>query len=157
METLLIIVGAICIIGGLLGSFIPILPGTPVTYCGLLALQLAHQPFSATFMIVWALIVAAIMILDNVIPAYGTKRFGGSAYGIWGSIIGLVIGIFFFPPFGLIMGPLVGAFAGELLGGQSSDRAFKSALGSFAGLLVNTLMKVIASGIMGYYFFINAF
>lgn len=157
METIFIIVGALLIIVGIIGSFLPVLPGTPVTYCGLLVLQLATQPFSSTFLVLWAVIVAIIMVLDNVIPAYGTKKFGGSAYGIWGSISGLVIGIFFFPPFGLIVGPLAGAFAGELLGGQSSDRAFKSALGSFAGLLVNTLMKVIASGVMGYYFFVNAF
>lgn len=155
METLLVVAGVVCIIGGFLGSFVPILPGTPVTYIGLVALQLAHQPFSTIFLIVWAIIVASIMILDNIIPAYGTKKFGGSTYGIWGSIIGLIIGIFFFPPFGIIVGPLAGAFAGELLGGKSSDRALKSAVGSLAGLLVNTLMKVIASGVMGYYFFVN--
>lgn len=157
METILIIVGALLIAAGFVGSFLPVLPGAPVTYCGLLTLQLATQPFSTSFLVVWAILVAAIMILDNVIPAYGTKKFGGSAYGIWGSIIGLVIGIFFFPPFGIIFGPLAGAFAGELIGGKTSDRALKSALGSFAGLLVNTLMKVIASGVMGYYFFVNAF
>ncbi|MCW9708457.1 DUF456 domain-containing protein [Fodinibius salsisoli] len=155
METLLIIISGLCIVAGFLGSFIPILPGTPITYCGLLVLQLASQPFTTTFLVVWALIVAAIMVLDNIIPAYGTKKLGGSAYGVWGSIIGMIIGIFFFPPFGMIVGPLVGAFVGELIGGQSSDRAFKSALGSFAGLLTNTVIKVIASGIMAYYFIIS--
>jgi len=157
MEALLIIIGALFILAGLIGSFLPVVPGTPVAYCGLLILQLATQPFSATFLIVWVLIVAAIMILDNVIPAYGTKKFGGSPYGIWGSLLGMVVGIFFFPPLGIIVGPLIGAFVGELIGGRTSDRALKSALGSFAGLLVNTLMKVIASGIMGYYFVINVF
>jgi len=88
METILIILGALCILAGFIGSFLPIVPGTPVTYCGLLILQLTTQPFSATFLIVWALIVATIMILDNVIPAYGTKKFGGSPYGIWGSLLG---------------------------------------------------------------------
>lgn len=157
METLLLIVGGICIIAGFIGSFLPIVPGTPVTYCGLLILQLTTQPFSTTFMIVWVLIVAAIMILDNVIPAYGTKKFGGSAYGIWGSILGLILGIFLFTPFGMIIGPLAGAFVGELIGGKTSDRALKSAIGSFAGLLVNMLMKVIASGVMGYYFVVSIF
>lgn len=157
METILIVLGALLVIGGFAGSFLPVLPGTPVTFCGLLALQLATAPFSTSFLIIWVLIIAAIMILDNFIPAYGTKKFGGSAYGIWGSIIGMVIGIFFFPPFGMIAGPLVGAFVGELIGGKSSGRAVRSAIGSFAGLLVNTLLKVIASGIMGYYFFVNVF
>ncbi|PAU95324.1 hypothetical protein CK503_03780 [Aliifodinibius salipaludis] len=154
METVFIVIAALFVIAGLIGSFLPILPGTPVTYCGLLILQLTSQPFSTTFMIVWALIVASIMVLDNVIPAYGTKKFGGSAYGVWGSIAGMFLGLFF-APIGIILGPLVGAFLGELVGGKTSDRAFKSAIGSFAGLLVNTLMKVIASGVMGYYFLIH--
>ncbi|WP_441001105.1 DUF456 domain-containing protein [Fodinibius sp. SL11] len=157
METILLVVGSFLIFAGLIGSFLPVVPGTPVTYCGLLVLQIANQPFTTTFLVVWALIVVAIMILDNVIPAYGTKKFGGSLYGIWGSLLGMVIGIFFFPPFGIILGPLLGAFAGELIGGKTSDRALKSAIGSFAGLLVNTLMKVIASGVMAYYFVINTF
>lgn len=155
METILIIIAAALIVAGFIGSFLPVLPGTPVAYCGLLVLQIASQPFSTTFLIVWALIVAAIMILDNVIPVYGTKKFGGSTYGIWGSILGMFLGIFFFPPFGMIIGPLAGAFVGELVGGKTSDRALKSAWGSFAGLLVNTLMKVIASGVMAYYFIIS--
>lgn len=155
METILIIIAVLFVLAGFIGSFLPIVPGTPVTYCGLLILQLATQPFSITFLTVWALIIGAIMILDNVIPAYGTKKFGGSAYGIWGSLLGMIIGVFFFPPLGIIIGPLVGAFVGELIGGKTSDRALKSAMGSFAGLFVNILMKVIASGMMGYYFVVE--
>lgn len=156
METIILIVGALLIVTGFVGSFLPVVPGTPVTYCGLLAMQLAIQPFTITFLVLWALIIAVIMVLDNVIPAYGTKKFGGSAYGIWGSIIGMFLGLFF-APVGIIVGPLAGAFTGELIGGKTSDRALKSAMGSFAGLMVNTLMKVIASGVMGYYYFINVF
>lgn len=157
METFLIIVAALFIIAGFIGSFLPVIPGTPVTYGGLLILQLATQPFTTNFLLIWALIIVAIMVLDNVIPAYGTKKFGGSAYGIWGSILGMVVGIFFFPPFGMIIGPLAGAFVGELIGGKTSDRALKSAIGSFVGLFVNILMKVIASGVMAYYFVVNVF
>lgn len=152
METLLIIVGGICIIVGFIGSFLPVIPGTPVTFCGLLVLQIATQPFTIQFLIIWFLIIGAIQILDNVIPAYGTKKFGGSPYGIWGSIIGMLVGLLFLPV-GIIVGPLAGAFLGELIGGQSSDQALRSAIGSFMGLLANILLKVIASGMMAYYFF----
>lgn len=152
METILIIVGALLVIAGIIGSFIPVLPGTPITYGGLLVLQLATQPFSAKFLIIWALIVVTIMVLDNIIPAYGTKKFGGSAYGIWGCIIGMVVGLFF-PPIGIVVGPLAGAFLGETIGGKTSDQALRSAIGSFLGLLTNILIKVIASAMMGYYFF----
>ncbi|MFH5832356.1 DUF456 domain-containing protein [Halalkalibaculum sp. DA3122] len=153
METLLIAIGTILIIVGFVGSFLPIMPGLPFSYAGLLALQLTTTPpFSLQFMITWAIIVVVLMVLDNVIPAYGTKKFGGSAYGIWGSIVGLLAG-FFFPPAGIVAGPLLGAFAGELIAGKTTDRAFKSALGSFAGLLASILLKVIAAAMMGYYFF----
>jgi uncharacterized protein YqgC (DUF456 family) len=118
-----------------------------------LQLTSAH-PFSWQFFITWALVVIALMILDNVIPAYGTKKFGGSAYGIWGCMLGMVVGIFF-SPIGLIIGPLAGAFIGELVGGKKSDQAMRSAFGSFMGFLASTVLKVAASGLMGYYFFMN--
>lgn len=155
METLLIIVGALLIIAGFLGSFLPVVPGPPLSYGGLLVLQLtATAPFGWQFMLVWALIVTAIMVLDNVIPVYGAKKYGGSPYGVWGSIIGLVGG-FFFPPLGIILGPIVGAFLGELIGGKNSDEALRAAWGSFVGFIAGTVLKVIASGMMGYYFFMN--
>ena len=142
-------------VAGFVGSFLPMLPGPSLSYVGLLLLQFTGSaPFTLSFLVVWAIIVVAVMLLDNIIPAYGTKKFGGSAYGVWGTVIGLVAGMFF-PPIGIVMGPLLGAFVGELVGGQSSDRALKSAFGSFVGLLSNILLKAIASGLMGYYFFIN--
>jgi uncharacterized protein YqgC (DUF456 family) len=154
METLLIIIGAICIITGLLGSILPILPGPPISYVGLLLLQFTDPaPFTTRFLVIWALIVVVILVLDNLIPAWGTKKFGGSPYGVWGSVLGLIAGIFFFPPLGLVVGPLVGAFIGELVAGKQSDQAIRSALGSFIGFLAGTFLKVIACGVMGYYFF----
>ena len=155
METLLIIVGALLIIAGFIGSFLPVIPGPPISYAGLLVLQLTSaHPFSWMFFLIWALVVATLMVLDNVIPAYSTKKFGGSAYGIWGCIIGMGIGLFFLPV-GMVAGPLAGAFIGELIGGKESDQAFRSALGSFVGFLASTVLKVVASGLMGYYFWIN--
>lgn len=155
METLLIITGALLIIAGFFGSFLPVVPGPPLSYGGLLVLQLtSSHPFSLQFLIIWALVVIVLMILDNVIPAYGTKKFGGSTYGIWGCMIGMLIGLFF-SPIGLVVGPLTGAFLGELIGGKNSDQALRSAWGSFWGFLAGTILKVIASGLMGYYFLIN--
>jgi len=152
METLLIIIGALFITAGLIGSFLPVVPGPPLSYLGLLTLQLtSSHSFSLSFFIIWALVVVALMVLDNVIPAYGAKKFGGSAYGIWGCMLGMGIGIFF-PPLGLVLGPLAGAFLGELVGGKKSEQAFRSAWGSFVGFLASTVLKVMASAMMGYYF-----
>lgn len=155
METILLLLGAILIVAGFIGSFLPVVPGLPFSYAGLLVLQLTTTPpFSLQFLIIWAVIVAILMMLDNIIPAWGTKKFGGSPYGIWGSIVGLMLG-FLFAPTGIIVGPLLGAFLGELMAGRDTGRALKSAMGSFAGLLASTLLKVMAAGMMGYYFFIN--
>lgn len=155
MDLLLLLVGAGLMIAGFLGAFLPVMPGPPLSYAGLLMLQLtSDHPFSWGFMILWLIVVVGLMILDNVIPSWTTKRSGGSSYGVWGSIIGMFVG-FFFPPIGIFVGPLAGAFLGEIVGGKTTNHALRSAWGSFVGLLLGTLLNVIACGMMGYYFVVN--
>lgn len=152
MDLILIIIGAFFIVAGFLGSFLPVLPGPPLSYLGLLVMQLSSSPpFSLTFMVVWLLIVIALAIMDNVIPAWGTRRYGGSSYGIWGCSLGLVAGLFF-PPLGIVVGPIVGAFLGELAAGSRAGGAMRSAWGSFMGMLLGTGINVAAAGLMAYYF-----
>lgn len=153
IQILWIIIGAIFIFIGIIGCFIPVLPGPPLGYVGLLMLQLMDDPpFTTRFLLIWAAITAIVTFLDYVIPVYGTKKFGGSKRGVWGSVIGLVVGIFFFPPFGIIIGPLLGALVGELSAGKESSVAIRSAFGSFVGFLAGTMIKLIATGFMAYYF-----
>ncbi|MFN1835741.1 DUF456 domain-containing protein [Balneola sp. MJW-20] len=154
MEIFLIIIGVILMLVGLLGSLLPVMPGLPFSYLGLLLLQYLYQPFSVTFLVIWALLVGTLMILDNVIPSWGTKKFGGSSAGVTGSVIGMIAGLFF-PPLGFLIGPLLGAFIGELIVGNSSDKAMKSAWGSFIGFLTATGLKFIAAMTMTFYFVIN--
>lgn len=156
METVLITLGVICILVGIIGSFIPIIPGLPVSYAGLVFLQFTDPtPFSAKFMVLWAVIVIIIMMVESLIPAYTTKRFGGSAYGITGAILGLIAGVFIFPPLGILLLPLLGAFLGEVVSGKKIDFAFRSAMGAFVGFLAGTILKVVTSLVMAYYFFIQ--
>ncbi|WP_321995934.1 DUF456 domain-containing protein [Draconibacterium orientale] len=153
MDILLIVLGALFIISGVLGCVLPIIPGPPLSYIGLLLLHFTERyQFSSKFLIIWAVITVVVYALDYLIPAWGTKKFGGSKRGVWGSIIGLVIGMFFFPPFGIIIGPFVGAVVGELTVGKDSGAALKSGFGSFMGFLAGTLLKLIASGMMTWYF-----
>lgn len=153
METLFIVVGALFILLGLMGSLLPGIPGLAISYLGLLMLQFTkNPPFSVMFLIIMALVVVLVSTMENFIPAYGTKKWGGTRYGIIGAIAGLFFGLIFFPPIGIIIGPLAGAFLGESIGGATSDKAFRSAIGSFIGLLAGTLLKVITALVIGYYF-----
>lgn len=153
MDYILIVLGVLFIIGGILGGVLPVLPGPPLSYIGLLFLHLTERyHFSTRFLIIWLIVTAVVTLIDYLIPIWGTKRYGGSKQGIWGSIIGLVIGLFFFPPFGIIIGPFLGAVAGELVAGKDSGAALRSGFGSFMGFLAGTLMKLTAAGLMAWHF-----
>ncbi|HKJ78566.1 MAG TPA: DUF456 domain-containing protein, partial [Prolixibacteraceae bacterium] len=121
MDLLLITLGVFFIIGGILGGLLPVLPGPPLSYIGLLCLHFTNEhAFTSKFLLFWAAITILVYILDFIIPAWGTKRFGGSRRGVWGSIIGLLIGLFFLGPVGIIIGPFAGAVIGELSTGKDS-------------------------------------
>lgn len=152
MDIVWIILGSIFMLLGLAGCILPLLPGPPLCFVGLLLLQLLETPpFSTSFLITWALIAVSVTALDYVIPLYGTRKFGGSKYGIWGCTIGLIAGLWL-GPFGIILGPFIGAFIGEYIAQNNSGHAFKAALGSFIGFLFGTLLKLIVCIVMIWYF-----
>ena len=152
MDILFIVLGGLFLLAGIAGSILPILPGPPLSLVGLLLLQLQEEPpFTTNFLLVWTGITIGVVLIDYFIPAYGTKRFGGSKWGVWGTVIGLVVGIFF-SPFGIIIGPLLGALIGELIAGKNSSQAFKAAIGSFIGFVLGTVLKVSVCLMMVYYY-----
>lgn len=144
MDTILVILGLVCCVVGVFGSFLPVLPGPMLSWAGLLLLYLTNKVTTNYWVLgVTLLLSVLITVLDYVIPAQGTKRFGGTKYGIWGTNIGLIVGLFV-PPFGFILGPFLGAFIGELIyNSNDKDAAFKAAVGSFIGFLVSTFMKFV--------------
>ncbi len=154
MDTFLFITATVILLAGIAGCVVPMLPGPPLAYASLIILQLSSKsPFSDKFLIVWLLITLAVTLLDYWVPIYGTRKFGGSRKGVWGATFGLLVGIFFFPPVGIILGPLLGALIGEFIAGKQSNEALRAAFGSFLGFIAGTLMKVIVSLVMAYYFF----
>ena len=158
MEIFAGIIGTLLIIIGIVGCIIPGLPGPPLSYVGVLMLQLGpDKPFTWKFFLTWGIITAAVTALDYIVPVLGTKKLGGSRRGVWGSVIGLFLGMFFFPPLGIIIGPFVGAIVGELSGGKNTEDALRAGFGSFIGFLTGTVLKLIVSGMLTYYFFINLF
>jgi uncharacterized protein YqgC (DUF456 family) len=152
MDIFWTVLGALLILGGIAGSVAPLLPGPPLSYVGFLIIQLrSDSPFTTKFLLIWAGIVIAISVLEYLIPIYGTKKFGGSNYGLWGCTIGLFAGIWF-GPWGIFLGPFIGAFIGEMIASNQSDQAFRAALGSFIGFLFSTLLKLIVCIVMAWYF-----
>ena len=145
MDILLLTLGFACVVTGLFGSFLPILPGPSVSWVGLALLYFTKAvPANYWILGIAFLITVIISVLDYVIPAKGTKKFGGSSYGIWGTNIGLIIGILVPVPFGFIIGPFVGALIGELIYDfKDHNRALKAAAGSFAGFLASSFMKFV--------------
>ncbi len=153
MDYIFIAFGIILMITGIMGCILPLIPGPPLNYLGLLMLNFTSgYQFSNRFLLIWAFVTVAVFALDYIIPVWGTKKFGGSKQGVWGSVIGLVAGLFFFPPFGIIIGPFAGAVAGELIAGKDSGAALKAGFGSFIGFLTGTIVKLVVSGMMTWYF-----
>ena len=150
MEIVLVILAFALLIVGLLGAVIPVLPGPPLSYGGLLVLHLSgHGSFSLVFLWVWAGIVAVITVMDYLLPSLLAKKFGGSRAAAIGSFVGLLAGLFFFPPFGMIAGSFLGAFIGELIYNKANGgKALKVALGAFLAFLVGSGAKLIVGIIM---------
>lgn len=154
MDVFLAILGAIFIIAGIIGCLLPGLPGPPLSYIGVLLLYFTKfSTLSVQFLIAWAIVVTMVTLLDYYVPIWGTQKFGGGKKGTLGSVIGVFVGIFLFPPYGIIIGPFIGAFIGETIDGKSSTKALRAAFGSFVGFIAGTLLKLIVSGILAFYFF----
>jgi uncharacterized protein len=151
MNWFWILLGILLVLAGIAGSLLPLLPGPPIAYVGLLVQQLREiKPFNTNFLLIWCWVVIIILILDYLIPAWGTRRFGGSRYGVWGCTLGFILA-FWMGPWGVVLGPFIGAFVGEMIANQDSKRAFKAAIGSFVGFLFSSLLKIIACFMMLYF------
>lgn len=153
IDWILLGLAIILIIVGILGCVLPIIPGPPISFGGILVLHYTRfGDFTFEFLVLMGFLALGVTILDYIVPVWGTKKLGGSKYGIWGATIGLVLGIFFFPPIGIIIGPFLGALVGELIKENNSNKAFKAALGSLVGFLLGIGMKLVVSFVITYYF-----
>lgn len=151
-DYIFLILGIFLMILGLIGCLVPVLPGPPFSFLGLISLQVTRfGDFSKATLITLAAIAVVVTILDYVVPIWGTKKFGGSKYGIRGATVGLIIGIFL-GPIGIILGPLIGAFVGEMIFKDDISYAIKAGFGSLIGFLTGIGLKLAASLIMTFYF-----
>lgn len=148
MDIVLLVLGFVLMLTGILGSFLPVLPGTPVSWLGLLLLHLtAAVPDDWWFLGITLAIALIVFAMDYLIPALGTKKFGGTKAGMIGTTLGLVVAIVFpiLGILGIIIWPFVGAFLGELLNKADQKSALKAAFGSFIGFLTGTFLKFVVT------------
>jgi hypothetical protein len=148
MDIALLILGFIFMLVGILGSFLPVLPGPPISWIGLLLLYLTKAiPLDWWFLGITLGIALLVLVMDYIIPAMGTKKFGGSKSGMIGTTIGLVVALVFpiLGIFGIIIWPFVGAFVGEIINKADNKTALKAAFGSFLGFLTGTFLKFMVA------------
>lgn len=164
METVIIVLAILAGVLGIAGSILPGLPGTPISWVGMLLLYVwgsgvnaAGNPMSLQTLIIWGVVVLIVSVVDYVVPMYFTKLTGGSKYAERGALIGLVAGIIL-TPIGMIAGSFLGAFIAEVQWGKkSSSEALLAALGSFLGFILGTGIKTIASVLILWQIIVYAF
>jgi hypothetical protein len=149
-----IVLGLLVALAGLAGCIVPVIPGPSLSFLALVILSFAKnwEPFSLTFLITMAGLTIAVTILDYVVPAGGAKKYGASKLGVWGSIIGMPLGFFFFPPWGILIGGIMGALAGELIAGKKGKKAFRAGWGVFVGYMASTGLKLVFSGVLLFFY-----
>lgn len=154
MNVFLIIIGLILAIAGMVGCILPVLPGPILSFCALILLSWVKnwQIFSQTFLIVMGALTVLLILLDYIVPALGAKKYGASSRGLWGSAIGMLIGIFFFPPWGMIVGAFLGALVGELASGKSGRMALRAGWGILIGSVFGIGLKLAFTAVVLFYY-----
>jgi uncharacterized protein YqgC (DUF456 family) len=151
-DYILLILGILLMVLGIIGCLVPVLPGPPFSFIGLLLLHFSRfGDFSNSALIIFGALAVVITILDYIVPVWGTKKFGGSKYGTRGATVGLIIGLFL-GPLGMILGPLIGAFVGEMIFKDDFNYAIKAGFGSLLGFLTGIGLKLAASSVMTFFF-----
>jgi uncharacterized protein YqgC (DUF456 family) len=151
-DYILLILGIIFMIIGIIGCMVPVLPGPPFSFLGLLFLHLTRfGQFSTPTLIIFAAIAVLVTVFDVIVPVWWKRKFGGSKYGTRGATVGLIIG-FFLGPLGIILGSLIGAFVGEMIFKDDITYAFKAGFGSLLSFLTGIGLKLAASLVMTFYF-----
>lgn len=145
MTVLAAIVLILALLVGLVGVVVPVLPGVPVAAVGavLAAWMVGFERFGLVplaFVIALAVLAQIIDLAGNWV---GARFYGARRAGLWGGVIGSIVGLLLFPPFGFLLGALIGAVLFELAGGRPFDEAMRAGLGAFVGALGGTVAKLL--------------
>lgn len=144
LTIILVIAGFLCVIAGIVGSVLPVLPGPPISMAGLIILHFSGPQFSlGWFGWSFGLLLTIIgVVADYLIPSVTVKAFGGTKMGSRGAGLGQIIGLYW-GLWGSIIGSFVGTFAGESYKKQGWKQSLKSSIGSTIGFIVSALIKLL--------------
>ena len=138
------ILAGVLLLAGLIGTVLPVLPGPPIAWAGLLAAHFSsYSQIEILILIATGIAAVFVTVIDNIFPSVMTKKAGGSKAATWGCTIGLIVSFFLGPIF-ILIAPFAGAFIGEMIHDSSdAKRALKAAFGAFKGFLLGTGLKII--------------
>jgi hypothetical protein len=150
VTIVLVILGSLAAKAGISASVLPVIPGPPISFLALILVSWARswEPFGTAFLVIMAAVMVMVSLLDYVLPIGAAKWYGTSKAGFWDSIVGLLMGLFIFPPWGVILGTIIGAFAGELLTGKRGKEALRAGWGALIGNVLVTGLKLAYSGVI---------
>lgn len=156
-DIIFIILAIILMITGLAGVILPFVPGIPLVWLGLFifAAGTGFKAISLATVLILLAVTIALTSLDFLAPLWGAKKYQASKWGIAGTFVSTVVGVFTLGVWGIVLGPFIGAFIGELIAGRGKDQAVKSASGAFVGFILGMLIRLIISLVM-FGFLINA-
>lgn len=147
-EIIVVLVGVVAVILGAIGCIVPVIPGPIIALAAPLAISLAGswEIFQPATLVIIALLAVVTTVGDSILPARSASKAGAGRPGVIGSVLGMLLGSFLFPPFGTIIGAFLGALAGEILFNRDNRDPIKAALGVFRGTLLATLLKLASVG-----------
>ena len=156
MDLILLIIGLLLCLIGIIGSFLPIIPGPVTSWLGILLLNLTSVvEFNLNFVLITLTVAISVGILDYLIPVLGVKKLGGTRSGQIGTTLGLIIALIILGPIGIIIGPFGGALLGEISTKKSLQDCIKPAFGAFIGVIAGSVIKFLIS--LSFLFFYFAF
>ena len=152
--TTLIIFGFLLSLAGLAGCILPVVPGPPLSFGALILLSVVKEwePFGWVFLAIFGALTAVVTLLDALVPLVGARKYGASRAGVWGSAIGMIVGLVVFPPWGMLFGGFLGALAGEFMARRGGEQALRAAWGAFVGTMVGIGLKLAVSGMMLFFY-----
>ncbi len=147
IEIILYTIALLLALFGMIGAILPILPGTWLSLAGLaIGYFSSAKVMSTQQILIWSAVCVAVTVVDMFLPVLVTKYLGGSKSGMVGATIGMVAGLVAFPPFGVVVGPFVGAVMGEMINNKDNvSGAFKLGFGTFVAFIFGTGIKFIFS------------